>query len=85
MTERYRMLRLLLICCLFATAAGADIVRLAVGLAKPPYVEAGGNSGLEVALALATLRLAGWAVSTRPSAWRRSRHCARRSMRFSTR
>lgn len=59
MTERYRMLRLLLICCLFATAAGADIVRLAVGLAKPPYVEAGGNSGLEVALALATLRLAG--------------------------
>ncbi len=59
MTERFRMLRLFLICCLLAAGAHADIVRLAVGLTKPPYVEAGGNSGLEVALALATLRLAG--------------------------
>lgn len=53
------MLRLLLICCLFAAGAHADIVRLAVGLAKPPYVEAGGMSGLEATLALATLRQAG--------------------------
>lgn len=59
MTERYDMLRLFLICCLFAAGVHADTVRLAVGLAKPPYIEAGGRSGLEVTLALATLRLAG--------------------------
>ncbi|MFD2447600.1 hypothetical protein ACFSQE_03420 [Vogesella fluminis] len=45
MTERYDMLRLFLICCLFAAGVHADTVRLAVGLAKPPYIEAGAGAG----------------------------------------
>lgn len=37
-------------------------VRLAVGLAKPPYIESGGGSGMESALAIATLKEAGHQV-----------------------
>lgn len=48
-----------LLCLLLPSAHAAD-VRLAVGLAKLPYVEAGGRSGLEAALAIATLTQAGY-------------------------
>lgn len=48
-----------LLTALLAMPAGAAEVRLAVGLAKPPYVEAGGQTGLESALAIATLKQAG--------------------------
>ncbi|MEQ6291096.1 substrate-binding periplasmic protein [Vogesella sp. GCM10023246] len=55
------MTRLLAACCLLLLSATllAANVRLAVGLAKPPYVEDGGKSGMEVELALRTLQLAG--------------------------
>ncbi|WP_174873685.1 substrate-binding periplasmic protein [Vogesella oryzae] len=53
------LLRLLLLCCLLPGPAAAAVLRLAVGLAKPPYVEEGGNSGMEVELAVRTLQLAG--------------------------
>ncbi len=45
---------------LLAITAHAAEVRLAVGLAKLPYVEAGGRSGLEASLAIATLAQAGY-------------------------
>jgi len=53
-----RLLALLL--CLMLLPAGAAEIRLAVGLAKPPYVEAGGETGLESALAIAVLAQAGY-------------------------
>ena len=45
---------------LLAITAHAAEVRLAVGLAKLPYVDAGGRSGLEASLAIATLAQAGY-------------------------
>lgn len=57
------LLRLLLVChLLLAGFATAATLRLAVGLPKPPYVEAGGKSGMESELAIRTLQLAGHAV-----------------------
>ncbi|WP_230369707.1 substrate-binding periplasmic protein [Paludibacterium denitrificans] len=50
--------------CLLQTAvwaAGAPL-RLAVGMAKPPYVEGNGSRGLEVDIVLAALREAGISV-----------------------
>lgn len=49
-----------LLLCLLAQAAWAAELRLAVGLPKPPYVEAGGQGGLESALAIAVLGQAGY-------------------------
>ena len=46
--------------CLMLLPAGAAEIRLAVGLAKPPYVENGGETGLEAALAIAVLAQAGY-------------------------
>lgn len=59
------MTRLLATCCLLLLPSIllAANVRLAVGLAKPPYVEEGGKSGMEAELAIATLQLAGHQVS----------------------
>ncbi|SCK10681.1 ABC transporter substrate-binding protein [Vogesella sp. LIG4] len=57
------LLRLLLVCCLLLPVWGAAAnLRLAVGLAKPPYVEIGGKTGMEVELAVATLQQAGHQV-----------------------
>ena len=56
------VLRLILaLLCLLPTTWAAE-VRLAVGLTKLPYVEEGGRSGLEAALAIATLTQAGYQV-----------------------
>lgn len=46
--------------CLTLLSAHAAEVRLAVGLPKPPYVEAGGQTGLEAALAIAVFSQAGY-------------------------
>lgn len=53
---------LLVLAWLPALSASAAEVRLAVGLPKPPYVEAGGQTGLESALAIAVLSQAGHQV-----------------------
>lgn len=57
-----RLLRhyLLTLAWLLACNASAAEVRLAVGLPKAPYVEAGGQTGLESALAIAVLSQAGY-------------------------
>lgn len=59
--KRYFYLLLCLL-SLLPPALYAAPVRLAVGLAKPPYIEGGGSSGLESALAIATLHQAGHQV-----------------------
>lgn len=62
MLRRYVWLMMAL--CLLQTAvwaAGAPL-RLAVGMAKPPYVEGNGSRGLEVDIVLAALREAGISV-----------------------
>src|SRR5574343_25991 len=52
--------------CLMLLPAGAAEIRLAVGLAKPPYVENGGETGLEAALAIAVLAQAGYQTKVVP-------------------
>lgn len=55
------MTRLVLLCLLSVLPCTtiAAVLRLAVGLDKPPYIEHGGSTGLESALVIATLNLAG--------------------------
>lgn len=58
--KRHVFALLALLLCLLAVPASAATLRLAVGLPKPPYVEAGGQGGLEAALAIAVLAQAGY-------------------------
>lgn len=61
----YGMGILLLLLCMAALAAiaqEAKTLKVAVGMAKPPYVEGGGESGLEVDLVVAAFRAAGYQV-----------------------
>lgn len=58
LTARNSKVMLLLILLLPLTLAARPLI-MAVGLAKPPYIEGDGHSGLEVAISLAALQAAG--------------------------